>query len=287
MGQIMDFWFWQRLCRARPVLLVLERMQKKIAASATGDILSPPGMQNGNSGLGEMKGNIMQPICDICGEHIAHADVNTISAIFVVKATSAGYLPSKMPTVWTTRYETLGISLADHWAMVVKMNSSADWGLCKDCLTELESFPVPIEVTGEIFATALGYCAHCKLLEVPFVDDEMIDILKTLSLNCGLSEDQINGIVVDAILGSGKTMDELRSPKTIKEMGDFIFRASTKERVALASHPIHPGEKTNPMTVTAASVQVNPVTDSVARVQPDPITNSAGSRKPWWQFFMK
>jgi hypothetical protein len=30
--------------------LALERMQKKIAAAATGDILSPPGKQNGNSG---------------------------------------------------------------------------------------------------------------------------------------------------------------------------------------------------------------------------------------------
>jgi hypothetical protein len=30
--------------------LPLERLQKKIAAAATGDMLSPPGKQNGNSG---------------------------------------------------------------------------------------------------------------------------------------------------------------------------------------------------------------------------------------------
>jgi hypothetical protein len=50
MGQIMAFWFWQRLCRARPVLWLWNECRKRSQAEATDDILSSLGKQNGNPG---------------------------------------------------------------------------------------------------------------------------------------------------------------------------------------------------------------------------------------------
>jgi len=81
-----------------------------------------------------------KPICDICGKHLAPADVKTIGAAPVVNATSKGYVPSKLPPTWKPQCEMLGVSVAFQWAAVVKMNSSVDWGLCQECLSEVEQF---------------------------------------------------------------------------------------------------------------------------------------------------
>jgi len=83
----------------------------------------------------------MPLICDICGRHLSPAEVNTIHATSVVNAASKGYVPSNLPPTFKSRHDLFGFTVAYYWAnIIVKTNSSSDWGLCQDCLDELDRF---------------------------------------------------------------------------------------------------------------------------------------------------
>jgi hypothetical protein len=88
----------------------------------------------------------MQPVCDICGKDLEPAEVKTIGPTAVVNAARGGYVP-KAPTKWKAQLAMLGIpdSIVEsqwpaNWSTVVQGNTGSDWGLCSDCLAEVERF---------------------------------------------------------------------------------------------------------------------------------------------------
>jgi len=147
-----------------------------------------------------------------------------------MNATSKGYVPSKLPATWKPQCEMPGMSTASHWAKVVKLNSSTDWGLCQECLTELNGFSPRAPVSGEMFATALGYCMHFTLKGMP-MPAGMSATLKTLALKHGLTNDEIGQIAADTAI--------LKKNESFEEMRDFISQALDRagEKIKSSSPP--------------------------------------------------
>lgn len=47
----------------------------------------------------------------------------------------------------------LGVTVASHWNTVVNMNAATDWGICRDCLDEINQFN---SKSGDVGRAAMG-----------------------------------------------------------------------------------------------------------------------------------
>jgi hypothetical protein len=95
----------------------------------------------------------MPKICDICGKQLPPANVLVVRPTAVVFATTSGFVPSRLPSTWKPQCEMLGVTVASHWNTVVNMNARTDWGLCRDCLDEVNQFN---SKSGDVGRAALG-----------------------------------------------------------------------------------------------------------------------------------
>ncbi len=95
----------------------------------------------------------MPPLCDICGMQLQSADVQIVRPTMVVFATTSGFVPSRLPSTWKPQCEMLGVTVASHWNTVVNMNAATDWGICRDCLDEINQFN---SKSGDVGRAALG-----------------------------------------------------------------------------------------------------------------------------------
>lgn len=78
--------------------------------------------------------------CDVCGDTVDVGAIKIVEPSLLVVATKSGYVPTRLPASWKPQCDMLGVSVASHWATVVKLNSSDDWKLCKRCSDEVGSF---------------------------------------------------------------------------------------------------------------------------------------------------
>ena len=95
----------------------------------------------------------MTQICDICGKQLQPVDVQVIRPTAVVFTTTNGFVPSRLPSSWKPQCEMLGVTVASHWNTVVNMNAATDWGLCRNCLEEINQFNLK---SGDVGMAALG-----------------------------------------------------------------------------------------------------------------------------------
>ena len=215
--------------------------------------------------------NIMQPICDICGKHLTPTDINTIRAASVVDATSKGYVPSKLPPTWKPECEMLGITIATHWGTVVKMNSTVDWGLCKDCFEDVERFKPVVQSSeppnqntkinttmsdGEILVTAAVYCALIMGKEG-----------QSAILSFGGKELR----VFDIMVVFNSTAKDLLTEREVLNIANEAIRPSRIESVS----------KDDRLGVISDALMI------IARPQKvkAPSPQSTSTDKPWWRFW--
>ena len=95
----------------------------------------------------------MPNICDICGRQLQLADVQVVRPTTVVFATTNGFVPSRLPSTWKPQCEMLGVTIASHWKTVVSMNAATDWGICRECLDEIDQFNAK---SGDVGRAARG-----------------------------------------------------------------------------------------------------------------------------------
>lgn len=100
----------------------------------------PSGAVEASSLQGLLSKSMQGSQCDVCGETVDLSSIKIVGPALLVKATESGYTPSRLPATWKSQCELLGVSVASHWATVVKQNSSVDWKLCKRCSEEVGSF---------------------------------------------------------------------------------------------------------------------------------------------------
>jgi len=81
---------------------------------------------------------VFMPICDICAKPLDQSEVNRVSASKIIQATSRGFIPSKLPLLSLAKL--FKISREEMWYFTVDKNRTVDWGLCDDCLSELNNF---------------------------------------------------------------------------------------------------------------------------------------------------
>jgi len=88
--------------------------------------------------------------CDVCGTAVELGSIKIVEPSLLVVATQAGYVPARLPASWKPQCDMLGVSVASHWATVVKMNSSVEWKLCKHCLEEVGAYKsgAPAQASG-------------------------------------------------------------------------------------------------------------------------------------------
>jgi hypothetical protein len=78
------------------------------------------------------------PICDICGSELTQNEMNLVDPKLIVDATDRGYIPRKLPLEELDA--AFGLDRADIWRSTVRGNSTAQWGLCSECMQEVRAF---------------------------------------------------------------------------------------------------------------------------------------------------
>lgn len=81
-------------------------------------------------------------MCDICGKPLEEREIQTLTEAQVVRATSAGFVPSKLPMQGFAEMFGMSLSKADHWRGTVSKykGTGAKWGVCTQCRSELFNF---------------------------------------------------------------------------------------------------------------------------------------------------
>ncbi|MFZ2633481.1 MAG: hypothetical protein WA081_00635 [Desulfosalsimonadaceae bacterium] len=81
-------------------------------------------------------------MCDICGKNLAEGDIQSLTEEQVVRATSAGFVPSELPLQGFVEMFGTSLSKGDHWRGTVQKykGTGAKWGVCIHCRSELLNF---------------------------------------------------------------------------------------------------------------------------------------------------
>lgn len=72
--------------------------------------------------------------CDICGRW---GPLGVHSADPIVRATAAGYIPSRLPPAWEAQRGSE--MLATSWRSLVNIHSASQWEVCDRCFDELSA----------------------------------------------------------------------------------------------------------------------------------------------------
>jgi hypothetical protein len=81
-------------------------------------------------------------MCDICGKPLEEQEIQSLTEEQVVRATSAGFVPSELPMQDLVEMFGMSLSKADQWRNAVSKykGTGAKWGVCEQCRSELLNF---------------------------------------------------------------------------------------------------------------------------------------------------